>query len=162
MAEAADWILHSATGGLFGVYFSPLVAFIMGFVSHIILDLYVYEFSPFPLAKYYWWLIIQVVVVGALLLISPISIIFGILGGLAPDIIDGLQGLFLKPDGSLNIPSRDINRWLAQSRWNRGIMFFPWHIKKNMRVDRMLELEVNILIALFTLFILLFTKTRKK
>ena len=138
----------------------------MGFVSHGIIDMYFIEFNPFPLSKYWWWLAIQIMIVGVVLFFSPVAVVFGIIGGLLPDLIDGVQGLLLKPDGSINIlkelSSGGIQKWMSESRWNHGINIMPFHKPGSARVHKEMSLTVNIVVSLLSLLVFLKVKTKKK
>ena len=118
MAQAADWITHAVAGGAFGFWLPAAWAFVLGFLSHVVLDYAFNEFKPFPLRKHGWWLGVQVAVVAALLVLMPREVAWGILGALTPDLLDGLQSLFLTPGGRFNWPTTSVDEWLRSScRW---------------------------------------------
>ncbi len=162
---ASDWILHATAGGLLGGYFHPIIAFIVGIITHGILDVFVDEYMPYPFMKYWWWFSIQVIVVVILIMISPINMVFGILGSITPDIVDGIYGFSTKKKGGLNIPSsftkKGYNAWVKNSNWNAGKLLCPFHKASALRVTYTLMLIENIMIcgiALLIYIIDLFSK----
>lgn len=164
-AYAADWITHSALGGFLGHFTSPVLAFVIGFISHIILDIFVNEFKAFPVTKHWWWYSCQIVVVTVLLLFSPSNIVFGTLGAISPDIIDGIYGFFSKRTGGVNLPkgvsSSALTKWINDSNWNAGNLLFPFH-RSEATKGKPLTLIQNIFLSLISLIALLAVQLKEK
>lgn len=154
IAEAADWIIHSVAGATAGAItpWSMALAFIMGFGTHVILDLYFIEFKSWPIKRYWWWLVAQIVVAVYLYLSVGTHARAGLLGGLAPDIIEGLIAFLITTDGRLNFPM-DISR----SRWMSGKMIFWFHKPEYAEGKKELKLPENIGYAVGALIAFLIT-----
>lgn len=130
MVQAMDWATHALVAGGVGVLFHPLPAFLVGFATHILLDIYISEYMPYPFNKYWWWFLAQISIVVGSIMLSPINVIFAIIGGLSPDIIDGVVGFLRKSKrfgGGINLPTRGKDAWLKESAWMAGELLFPFH-----------------------------------
>ena len=81
-----------------------------------------------------------------------------------PDLIDGVQGLLLKPDGSINkikeLSTEGIRRWMSESRWNHGINLMPFHKPGSAKVHKEMSLTVNIIVSLLSFLVFLKVKTK--
>ena len=152
---AADWITHSALGSLLGYAVPPWIAFVIGFISHMVLDIWISEFKAFPIKKYWVWLLSQVAIVIALVLLPPANMAFGVLGAITPDVIDGIYGFFTKKKGGINLPkslsSKSLKEWINDSNWSAGNLLFPFHRSDYNQNPKSLTLTQNVFIALVSL-----------
>lgn len=104
IAQAADWITHSGVAGIAALLLqgnsaiSILLAVALGFVTHVILDLLINEFKGWPPARFWSWYVTQVIAVTVLIVLSPSLAVWAIIGGLLPDLIDGVYGFVINRD----------------------------------------------------------------
>lgn len=117
---------------------NPFHAFIMGFVSHIALDIIEpqeYKVNLFDFRKDKFYIILEVIMTVILIVLSFRNTVyfFAMLGSILPDLIDGIDSL--------------INR----EHYQKGTHIFPWH-NTNGQVKTLSKVQTIILsIILFSL-----------
>jgi len=134
---------------------SILIAFFLGFLSHAVLDILINQFMLFPLGKYWLWVVIQPVTLLIIILISPSVVIWGVIGAIMPDVLDGIIALLFTPEWKLNkikgINESEIQGWMKSSRWNKGLLFLPFHKRGATISKQMISLEVNAILSALSL-----------
>ena len=141
-AYAADWITHSAVAGLVatalhgeGLLINAL-ALLLGFATHATLDLTVNEFKAWPPARFWPWYATQVIVVTVLIVLSPPLAVWAIIGGLLPDIIDGVYGFIINKDA-----------------WMRGDLLFWFHRPRGATSTQSLKANIIVVVIAVLLYV---------